>query len=73
MGELKASVSLRLPSVIRNPRGPALAVEAKRWGERKPGPLGRGWCRVASVQQVRSPRTVGLEKLAESGSHAGTG
>lgn len=32
MGELKASVSLRLPSVIRNPRGPALAVEAKRWG-----------------------------------------
>ena len=73
MGELKASVSLRFPSVIRNPRGPALAVEAKRWGgERKPGPLGRGWCRVASLQ-VRSPRTVGLEKLAESGSHARTG
>lgn len=44
-----------------------------RWGERKPGPLGSGWCRVASMQQVRSPRTVGLEKLAESGPHAGTG
>lgn len=25
------------------------------------------------MQQVRSPRTAGLEKLAESGSHAGTG
>ena len=32
MGALKASVSLRFPSVIRNPRGPALAVEAMRWG-----------------------------------------
>ena len=25
------------------------------------------------MQRVRSPRTAGLEKLAESGSHAGTG